>query len=99
MRLLCCRLCISCDNAQYGCTTVLKLDSLPTHLEECEHNPKRPVPCEQGCGLIIPMDELKVSMQGHDTEQSCHPTIPVLDNTSSHQLTLIRLLLKTNKAK
>lgn len=67
MELLCCRLCISCDNAQYGCTTVLKLDSLPTHLEECEHNPKRPVPCEQGCGLIIPMDELKVSMQGYDT--------------------------------
>lgn len=54
------RLCISCDNAQYGCSSVLKLDTLPTHLEECEHNPKRPVPCEQGCGLVIPMDELKV---------------------------------------
>jgi E3 ubiquitin-protein ligase NRDP1 len=55
-----CRLCISCDNAQYGCEAVLKLDSLPAHLEECEHNPKRPVPCEQGCGHVIPMDELKV---------------------------------------
>jgi E3 ubiquitin-protein ligase NRDP1 len=37
----------------------MKLDSLPSHLEECEHNPKRPVPCEQGCGLVIPKDELK----------------------------------------
>ncbi|KAJ9579933.1 hypothetical protein L9F63_004406 [Diploptera punctata] len=43
----------------YGCTSVMKLDSLSSHLEECEHNPKRPVPCEQGCGLVIPKDELK----------------------------------------
>lgn len=53
------RLCINCDNAQYGCSRVLKLDSLAAHLEECEHNPKRPLPCEQGCGLIIPKDELR----------------------------------------
>ncbi|GFR03934.1 e3 ubiquitin-protein ligase NRDP1 [Trichonephila clavata] len=32
------------------------------HKEECEHNPKRPVPCEQGCGLVIPKDELRVCM-------------------------------------
>lgn len=32
---------------------------MAAHLEECEHNPKRPLPCEQGCGLIIPKDELK----------------------------------------
>lgn len=32
---------------------------LAAHLEECEHNPKRPLPCEQGCGLVIPKDELK----------------------------------------
>lgn len=59
IRNLLSRLCITCDNAQYGCTRVLKLDALATHLEECEHNPKRPLPCEQGCGLIIPKDELK----------------------------------------
>lgn len=38
---------------------MLKLDSLPSHLEECEHNPKRPVPCEKGCGFVIPKDEFK----------------------------------------
>ncbi|CAG9830505.1 unnamed protein product [Diabrotica balteata] len=59
IRNLLSRLCITCDNAQYGCTRVLKLDALTAHLEECEHNPKRPLPCEQGCGLIIPKDELK----------------------------------------
>lgn len=38
---------------------VLKLDALNSHLEECEHNPKRPLPCEKGCGFVIPKDELK----------------------------------------
>ncbi|KAK9871514.1 hypothetical protein WA026_012885 [Henosepilachna vigintioctopunctata] len=59
LRNLLSRLCINCDNTPYGCTRVLKLDSLQSHLEECEFNPKRPLPCEQGCGLIIPKDELK----------------------------------------
>lgn len=59
LRNLLARLCIHCDNAIYGCTSVLKLDSLPAHLIECEYNPKRPMPCEQGCGLVIPKDELK----------------------------------------
>ena len=34
------RLEIRCDNDQYGCTAVVKLDVLPIHLKECEHNPK-----------------------------------------------------------
>ncbi|KAL0280362.1 UNVERIFIED_CONTAM: hypothetical protein PYX00_001674 [Menopon gallinae] len=53
------RLDITCDNVLYGCTVVLKLDALALHLEECEHNPKRPLPCDQGCGLVIPKDEIK----------------------------------------
>lgn len=53
---------IMCDNANFGCTTVVKLERLEVHKEECEHNPKRPVPCEQGCGLVVPKDELKVSL-------------------------------------
>lgn len=53
------RLCISCDNAIYGCTHILKLDALSNHLEDCEHNPKKPLPCELGCGSVIPKDEYK----------------------------------------
>lgn len=53
------RLYIACDNASYGCTSVIRLDMLQSHLQECEHNPKKPVMCEQGCGLTIPKDELK----------------------------------------
>jgi len=53
------RLVIACENVSYGCSQLVKLDVLESHLDTCEHNPKRPVPCEQGCGLVIPVDELK----------------------------------------
>ena len=54
------RLEISCDNQSYGCEVITKLDLLPHHLKECEHNPKKPVSCLQGCGLTVPKDEMKV---------------------------------------
>ncbi|XP_013785483.1 E3 ubiquitin-protein ligase NRDP1-like [Limulus polyphemus] len=59
LRNLLSRLLISCDNSTFGCAAVVKLDRLSSHLEGCEHNPRRPVQCEQGCGLVVPMDELK----------------------------------------
>jgi len=52
------RLEIRCDNELYGCSVVVKLDTLSHHLKECEHNPKKPVPCSQGCGLTVPKDEM-----------------------------------------
>lgn len=52
------RLTIKCTNADFGCQSILKLDVLNAHLSECEHNPKRPVQCENGCGLIVPLDEV-----------------------------------------
>ncbi|KAL3854652.1 hypothetical protein ACJMK2_013912 [Sinanodonta woodiana] len=59
LRNLLSRLQITCENAVYGCTAVIKLDMLAAHLSECEHNPKKPVHCELGCGLVVPKDELK----------------------------------------
>ncbi|KAL7299025.1 E3 ubiquitin-protein ligase NRDP1 [Trichogramma pretiosum] len=59
LRNLLSRLRIKCDNFVHGCQQDVKLDTLMAHLEECEFNPKRPVPCEQGCSLIIPKDEMK----------------------------------------
>ena len=41
---------------------MIKLDLLPHHLKECEHNPKKKVSCEQGCGLTVPKDEMKVTI-------------------------------------
>ncbi|KAK3083181.1 hypothetical protein FSP39_015890 [Pinctada imbricata] len=59
LRNLLSRLQIACENAANGCTAVVKLDMLAQHLQECEHNPKKPIHCEKGCGLVIPKDELK----------------------------------------
>jgi len=59
LRNLLARLYINCDNASHGCTALVKLDLLPGHLQECEFNPKKPVECTQGCGLVVPKDELK----------------------------------------
>ncbi|XP_026325289.1 E3 ubiquitin-protein ligase NRDP1-like [Hyposmocoma kahamanoa] len=36
LRNLLSRLCTSCDNAPHGCSAVLKLDSLQSHLLECK---------------------------------------------------------------
>uniref|UniRef100_G1Q8D6 E3 ubiquitin-protein ligase NRDP1 n=1 Tax=Myotis lucifugus TaxID=59463 RepID=G1Q8D6_MYOLU len=52
------KLQITCDNAVFGCSAVVRLDNLRSHLSDCEHNPRRPVTCEQGDGLEMPKDEL-----------------------------------------
>lgn len=52
MRNMLSKLQISCDNAGFGCTATLRLDQLQSHLKDCEHNPKRPVNCEEGCGWV-----------------------------------------------
>uniref|UniRef100_A0ACB8FUY5 E3 ubiquitin-protein ligase NRDP1 n=1 Tax=Sphaerodactylus townsendi TaxID=933632 RepID=A0ACB8FUY5_9SAUR len=58
MRIMLSKLQITCDNAGFGCTDVVCLDNLISHLNDCEHNPKQPVTCKQGCGLEMPKDEL-----------------------------------------
>ena len=50
MRNMLSKLQISCDNAGFGCGATLRLDQLTSHLKDCQHNPKRPVSCEEGCG-------------------------------------------------
>lgn len=52
------RLKISCINKEFGCTAVVRLDGLQAHHNECQYNPKRPVACEKGCGLVVPLDEV-----------------------------------------
>eukprot|EP00731_Ephydatia_muelleri_P035138 Em0099g10a len=52
------RLKITCDNKDFGCTNVVALEGLETHLTECSFNPKRLVQCEKGCSLMVPLDEV-----------------------------------------
>uniref|UniRef100_A0A0B6ZB44 E3 ubiquitin-protein ligase NRDP1 n=1 Tax=Arion vulgaris TaxID=1028688 RepID=A0A0B6ZB44_9EUPU len=59
LRNLLSRLTISCDYKSNGCTSLVKLDSLSSHLQDCEYNPKKPVQCDKGCGLVVPKDEFQ----------------------------------------
>ena len=52
------RLSLTCANKDFGCEAVVRVDNLEGHLLECTANPKRPVQCEKGCGLVIPFDEV-----------------------------------------
>lgn len=65
MRNMLSKLQISCDNASFGCTATLRLDQLQSHLKDCEHNPKRPVNCEEGCGSVVKLFPL------HDHSSVC----------------------------
>ena len=76
------RLTIKCNNEEFGCNTWVKLDALNQHLSECEHNPKRPVHCELGCGLIIPLDEVGQ----HNCVRELHNII----QTQTEQITDLR---------
>lgn len=76
------RLSIACDNEMYGCALVLKLDALANHLDECEHNPKRPLPCEKGCGFVIPKDEYK--------EHNCVRELRALIHTQQQKLSDVK---------
>jgi E3 ubiquitin-protein ligase NRDP1 len=58
LRNLLSKLLVSCDNASYGCSTIVKLESLALHIIDCPFNPKKPVECTQGCSMIVPKDEL-----------------------------------------
>ena len=52
------RLELTCDYRMFGCTEIVRLDGLKSHLEQCEYNPKRLVVCEKGCGQAVPQDEI-----------------------------------------
>lgn len=58
LRNLLSRLKIKCENSQFGCATIVRLDGLSAHMNQCQYNPKRPVSCDKGCGCTVPLDEL-----------------------------------------
>lgn len=52
------RLTLTCQFKQQGCEVIVGLDALFSHQEECDFNPKKLVECAEGCGAIIPKDEI-----------------------------------------
>lgn len=74
------RLKIRCSNRELGCESVVKLESLSSHLNECEFNPKKPTVCDKGCSLTMPKDELpnhncvrelRVLLTNQQTKMNC----------------------------
>ena len=49
---------VKCENAEHGCTEIVRLDNLVEHSAQCEFNPKRPIPCES-CEMEIPKNQIK----------------------------------------
>ena len=62
------RLKVTCDNIEFGCTETVCLENLPAHLERCEHNPQRMIPCDKGCGFSVPYNE----MEQHNCIEQLH---------------------------
>ncbi|XP_018007119.1 E3 ubiquitin-protein ligase NRDP1 [Hyalella azteca] len=89
LRTLLAKLQIACSNREHGCNAVVKLEMLGPHLEECEHNPKRPIPCEAGCGLVVPKDELK--------EHNCVRELRVLIQNQSGKIVELQQELAESK--
>ncbi len=53
------KLRLKCDHESYGCTQIVRLEVLHSHLQDCEFNPKKPVMCSSGCEVVIAKDEMK----------------------------------------
>lgn len=79
LRNLLSRLMISCDFASHGCTEVVKLDQLTAHQEHCTYNPKVPVACQAGCGLVIPKDEMAAHNCVREVRRVLEARIEVLE--------------------
>ncbi|XP_039270136.1 E3 ubiquitin-protein ligase NRDP1-like [Styela clava] len=58
MRNMLGRLTLMCENRKYGCATIVRLDQLLSHQTECDFNPKKPIQCTRGCGVVVPKDEM-----------------------------------------
>lgn len=58
MRNMLGRLITTCEYKENGCEELIGLDGLLTHQDECDFNPKKPIPCLQGCGAIVAKDKM-----------------------------------------
>ncbi|CAG2119053.1 unnamed protein product [Medioppia subpectinata] len=53
------KLDIRCDFAPDGCQTVVALEALEKHVNDCYYNPKKRLCCQKGCDKWMTREELK----------------------------------------
>jgi E3 ubiquitin-protein ligase NRDP1 len=83
LRNLLSRLKIKCENERFGCTVVVHLDGLTSHMDQCQYNPKRPVSCDKGCGSTVPLDELSNHNCVRELRQKVESQAAIIDVLSS----------------
>ena len=57
------RLELTCNFKENGCTKIIKLEQLETHLNECIYQPNKIIQCPNGCEKIIERNEIKVRFE------------------------------------
>src|ERR1700761_1119345 len=53
------KLDIRCDYVEDGCQTIVSLESLEKHVNDCFYNPKKRLICQKGCEKWMTREELK----------------------------------------
>ena len=53
------KLDIHCDYVDDGCQTIVSLESLEKHVNDCFYNPKKRLICQKGCEKWMTREELK----------------------------------------
>ncbi len=51
------RLNIRCDFNEFGCNSIITLESLSAHVSQCNYNPEKALPCEKGCGILLTLKQ------------------------------------------
>lgn len=73
---------IKCEYASFGCVSVVKLELLQSHCNECDFNPYKPIICEKGCGLILLRNQVE--------EHNCLSDLRELVNNQQKQITELK---------
>ncbi len=68
--------------ASFGCVSVVKLELLQSHCNECDFNPYKPIICEKGCGLILLRNQVE--------EHNCLSDLRELVNNQQKQITELK---------
>lgn len=63
------KLSIKCDFANYGCNSIVKLEVLLNHCNQCPYNPNKPFKCEKGCGLVLAN---RCALEEHNCMEELH---------------------------
>lgn len=82
---------ICCDNT--GCTEVVALSCISSHLEECQANLQQLVKCQQGCGR----DVKKIDVKEHNCINTLQAVISSKDEELKSNQELIQMLLEQNQ--